>query len=226
MRPGPGRRRPVGILMLETEFARFPGDVGHPGTWDFPVLFRVVEGATAARATTLSDESLLAPFVADARALEADGAAAITTSCGFLALYQRQLAAAVRVPVAASALVQVGWLQALLGRRVGVLAFDAASLGAAHLAAVGADPGRAPIGGLDPDCAFRRDILDGPAASYAQREQDAVAAALGLVARHPDLGALVLECTNFAPHSAAIADAAGLPVYDIVTLVNWLAAGL
>lgn len=218
--------RPIGILGLDTAFERFPGDVGHPGTWAFPVLLRVVEGATAARATTLSDESLLAPFVAGARALEAEGAAAITTSCGFLALYQRQLASAVHVPVAASALVQVAWLQALLGRAVGVLTFDPASLGPAHLAAVGADPGRAPIGGLDPASAFRRDILGGPAASFTQREHDAVAAARQLVARHPDLGALVLECTNFAPHSPAIADAASLPVYDIVTLVNWLVAGL
>lgn len=228
MRAGPGRPpgRPIGILMLDTAFERFPGDVGHPGTWGFPVLFRVVEGATAARATALSDDDLLAPFIDGARALEAEGAAAITTSCGFLALYQRQLAAAVRVPVAASALVQVAWLQVLLGRPVGVLTFDPATLGPAHLAAVGADAKRAPIGGLNPASAFRRDILGGPPASFVQREHDVVAAARKLAARHRDLGALVLECTNFAPHADAIAGAAGLPVYDIATLVNWLAAGL
>ncbi|MGH2492468.1 MAG: aspartate/glutamate racemase family protein, partial [Candidatus Limnocylindria bacterium] len=36
---------------------------------------------------------------------------------------------------------------------------------------------------------------------------------------HPDVGALVLECTNYVPYSQAIRRATGLPVYDLYTLV-------
>ncbi|KAB7591726.1 aspartate/glutamate racemase family protein, partial [Verminephrobacter sp. Larva24] len=37
---------PLGILMLEARFARIPGDMGNGRTWPFPVLYRVVPGAS------------------------------------------------------------------------------------------------------------------------------------------------------------------------------------
>ncbi len=37
----------LGILMLETEFPRVHGDVGNAATFPFPVLYKVVPGATA-----------------------------------------------------------------------------------------------------------------------------------------------------------------------------------
>ena len=37
---------PLGILMLEANFPRIPGDMGNGTTWPFPVLYRVVSGAS------------------------------------------------------------------------------------------------------------------------------------------------------------------------------------
>lgn len=218
-------RAPVGVLMLDTAFERFRGDIGNRTTWDFPVLYEVLPGVTATRATTNADDALLAPLLAGARRLVARGAAAVTTSCGFLALYQDKLAARLDVPVATSALIQVPWLHAMGLRRVGVLTFDARSLGPPHLLAAGAPPD-VPVVGLSHGGAFRREILGGPPAGLADREADAVRAAEDLMCRFPDCRAIVLECTNLAPHASAIAAATGRPVYDIVTLINWLAAGL
>jgi hypothetical protein len=218
-------RAPVGVLMLDADFERFPGDIGNRTTWDFPVLYEVLPGVTAAQATTNADDALLAPLLAGARRLVARGAAAVTTSCGFLALYQDELAARLDVPVATSALIQVPWLYTMGLRRVGVLTFDARSLGPPQLVAVGAPPD-VPIVGLSHGGAFRREILGGPPAGLADREADAVLAAEDLMCRFPDCQAIVLECTNLAPHASAIAVATGRPVYDIVTLINWLAAGL
>jgi Asp/Glu/hydantoin racemase len=217
----------IGILMLDTQFERFLGDVGNPGTWPFPVRYAVVTGATAAAATNLQDDRLLDPFVTAGRALATEGVDGIATSCGFLALYQRELAARLLVPVATSALLQVPLIQAILpaGRRVGVLTFDAETLGSKHFKGVGAAP-ETPIAGLDPRSAFRADILGGRAADFATREAGVIEAALRLARAAPDLGAVVLECTNFAPHAAAIHRALGVPIYDIVTLVTWFQAGL
>ena len=39
----------VGILMLDTFFPRIPGDMGNATTWPFPVLYRVVKGASPER---------------------------------------------------------------------------------------------------------------------------------------------------------------------------------
>lgn len=222
-----GRAAMVGILMLDTAFERFPGDVGHPDTWGFPVRRKVVAGATAGRATRLSDERLLEAFVAAARELVAEGVAGISTSCGFLALYQRELTQALPVPIATSALLQIPLVQATLpqGRTVGVLSFDEASLSARHLAAAGA-PVDTPVAGLSPGSALRADILGGTPASFAVREIEVLDAALRLAARVPHLGAVVLECTNFAPHAAAVRSALGVPVYDIVSLIAWFQTGL
>lgn len=222
-----GRAATVGILMLDTAFERFPGDVGHPDTFPFPVRRKVVAGATAGQATRLSDNRLLEPFLAAAREFVAEGVDGITTSCGFLTIYQRELTRALPVPVATSALLQIPLIQATLpeGRTIGVLSFDESSLGAKHLAGAGA-PVDTPVAGLSSRSAFRADILGGTPASFADRETEVLDAALRLAARVPHLGAVVLECTNFAPHAAAVRSSLGVPVYDIVGLVTWFRAGL
>ena len=97
----------IGILMLEARFPRIPGDMGNAQTWEFPVLYRVVPGASPHRVVRERAAGLLEPFVAAARSLVADGAEAITTNCGFLSLFQAELAAALPVPVLTSALQQV-----------------------------------------------------------------------------------------------------------------------
>jgi hypothetical protein len=60
----------------------------------------------------------------------------------------------------------------------------------------------------------------------ALAEQDILEAGRRLVSRHPEIGAIVLECTNMPPYAAALRGALGLPVYDIYTLVSWFHGGL
>ena len=105
----------------------FPGDMGNAETWPFPVLYRVVRGASPERVVLQGARGLLPDFLAAAAELVALGAEAITTNCGFLSLFQRELAAHVGVPVATSSLMQVPWVQAALppGQRVGVVTVSA-----------------------------------------------------------------------------------------------------
>ena len=126
----------VGILVLDTQFPRAPGDIGNATTFDFPVLYHRVAGASSDQVVRGTGRELLPSFIEGARALEREGARAITTSCGFLARFQSDLAAAVSVPVFTSSLLLVPFVHRMLapGRAVGILTVDASSLGPAHFA--------------------------------------------------------------------------------------------
>ena len=213
--------RTLGVLMLETRFPRPRGDIGHPATFAFPVRHAVVRGASARRVVHDADPRLLQPFIEAGRQLVDDGAEAISTSCGFLVLFQAALADALPVPVWTSSLLLLPSIQAALpaGRVVGVVTVDAAALGAQHLRAAGASPDT-PVEGLAPGCAFQRALLDDePAFDLDAARAATVAAAQALQRRRPDLGAIVLECTNMPPYAEAVRRATGLPVHDITTLL-------
>ena len=210
----------LGVVMLETRFPRPPGDIGNPSTFAFRVRYRVVAGASPRRVVVERDASLLAPFIDAARGLQSQGVAAIATSCGFLALFQRELQAALAVPLWSSSLLLVAELQERLGvGRVGVVTVDAKSLSSDHLRAVGAAV-ETPIEGLATDSAFRTTLLENRADLDVDEACAAtVAAAQRLVTRCPELAAIVLECTNMPPYAAAVRSTIGLPVHDITTLI-------
>jgi hypothetical protein len=218
----------LGILLLATRFPRPPGDIGNPASFAFPVRYHRVDGASARRVLRENGRDLLDQFVAAGKLLIADGAIGIATSCGFLAMFQRELAAALSVPVATSSLLQAAWLAPLLpaGRCVGVVTIDAAALDATHLDGVGA-PQDLPIEGVDPAGEFATRILaDDVTLDQAAARRDVIEAAMRLVNRRPDVGAIVLECTNMPPYSAAVRHATGRPVYDVLTMLDWFWRGL
>jgi hypothetical protein len=220
---------PLGILMLEARFPRIPGDMGNGTTWPFPVLYRVVRGASPERVVLRGASGLLQDFIAAATDLVDLGAEAITTNCGFLSIFQREIAAAVGVPVATSALMQVPWVQATLppGKRVGVVTVSAGSLTPAHLEGAGVPPDT-PVAGTEGGCEFFRVLIGGEKQDLDidLARQDVVEAGRSLVDRHPEIGAIVLECTNMPPYAAALQEAVGLPVYDIYSMITWFHTGL
>src|SRR6266700_1720612 len=219
---------PVGILMLEARFPRIPGDMGNGLTWPFPVLYKVVPGASPRRVVFDKAEGLLDGFLDAAAELVRLGADGITTTCGFLSLFQREIAAHVGVPVATSSLMQIPLIERVLppGRRVGVLTVSAASLTAEHLVAAGADP-PTPVVGTDGGSEFTRVMLDdNERLDAAAAERDILDAGDTLVARHPETGAVLLECTNMVPYARTLSEHLCLPVYSIYSFVTWFQSGL
>jgi len=218
----------VGILMLETRFPRIPGDMGNAATWPFPVLYKVVPGASPRRVVRDKAEGLLDELLAAAEELVRLGADGITTTCGFLSLYQRDIAAHVGVPVATSSLMQIPFIERVLppSKRVGILTVSAASLTADHLRAAGADPAT-PIVGTDGGSEFSRVMInDEERLDVAAAERDILAAGDRLVASHDGIGAVLLECTNMVPYARALSQRLRLPVFTIYTFVTWFQSGL
>jgi Asp/Glu/hydantoin racemase len=217
-------RPPLGILMLDTRFPRIVGDIGNPASFEFPVIYHTLEGvgpadAVAAWPDRTRIESALA---SNARKLAEAGAVGISTSCGFLALFQRELAAVSPVPVATSALLMIA---TLAPRRVGVITASARNLTAAHFAAVGA-PVDTPVEGMPERGAFAATFLaNGVALDRDAVEHETVAAGRALLARHK-VDAVVLECTNLPPYAAALRAALQVPVFDVIDLLRGFYAEL
>jgi Asp/Glu/hydantoin racemase len=218
----------IGILMLEARFPRIPGDMGNALTWPFPVHYRIVRQATPDRVVRSRAEGLLGAFIEAGRDLVRDGVDGITTNCGFLSLFQDQLAQQLSVPVATSSLMQVPLIEAILppGQRAGILTISAETLSEEHLKCAGVAPD-IPIAGTEGGREFTRAILNNEAEiDVAAARQDNIDAAEKLCARHPTVAAIVLECTNMVPYARAIAQATGRPVYSIYSFVQWFQSGL
>jgi Asp/Glu/hydantoin racemase len=220
----------LGILMLEARFPRIHGDIGNATTWPFPVQYRVVKGASPDKVVRKDPMKLVDDFIAAAHDLVEHGCDGITTNCGFLALTQERISAAVPVPVATSSLMQIPMVQALLPphKKVAVLTISKATLTLDHLRAAGiAKPEDIPIFGTDNGRAFTKGILDDhPSINFSDCRLDLLDAAKEIVESDRDIGAIVLECTNMTPYAADMRKVTGLPIYSIYTFVNWFHSGL
>ena len=218
----PGAPPHLGILMLDTRFPRPPGDVGHAGSWKVPTQFLVVEGIgpqdAVQTALGLRASRVLRAFAEASVRLEQGGAAAITTSCGFLVLLQFELQQAVKVPVITSSLLQLPALLAAQAQ-VGVLTISAERLGAEHLGQAGVAPDRLAdvvVQGVAPGGEFARAILGNhPLMDLELAGRDVVAAAVALKERAPHLRTVVLECTNMPPYAEAVREATGFVVRSL-----------
>jgi Asp/Glu/Hydantoin racemase len=221
----------LGIVMLDTQFPRPLGDIGHPDTFSVPVHHEIIRSTGPAMvvetAASFRKARMVPAFQIIVRNLERRGARAITTSCGFLVLIQKELQAVVRVPVMTSSLLL---LPGLLRKhqQVGVLAISSAKLGDEHLRCAGVPRERLAdvlVQGVEPHSEFVTRILGNQAQlNVAQALQDVVAAAVALKARAPALTHVVLECTNMPPYQAAIEAATGfktLWVKDMPRLFDW-----
>ena len=218
----------VGILMLDAQFPRIPGDMGNATTWSFPVHYKIVRGATPDAVVRKGAAGLLELFVDAANELVLDGVDGITTNCGFLSLFQAELQASVSVPVATSSLMQVNLVNAILppGKRAGILTISGSTLTQAHLDAANVPDGT-PIGTTESGTEFSRAILNNELQMDVDlARRDNVQGAIDLVSENPDVGAIVLECTNMVPYAADIRAATGLPTFSIETFINWFQSGL
>jgi Asp/Glu/hydantoin racemase len=216
----------VGILILNAAYPCIPGNVGNATTFDFPVRYKQVREASIDRLLNQRDRSLVQPFITAARELEAEGVKAITGACGFMALFQREIAAAVSVPVFISSLLQIPFMHQISGpgRRIGIITANAAALTDDHFRAVGVSP-EIPlaIAGMQAKDEFRQAVLEEKGTlDSTLMEQEVVSVARELVAQYADIGAILLECSDLPPFAHAVQAATGRPVFDFITMIRYV----
>ncbi len=221
----------VGVMLLDADLPRPVGDIANGRTFPFPIHYEVTGGATVPQVVEEAAAGLLDRFVDCGRRLVARGARVLATSCGFLAINQKELVEQVRVPLATSSLMQIPMVLRMLAsdQRLCLLSVNASTLDERHFTGAGitsAEMERVLVVGMERSEHFYPVVVGqlGPL-DTARARAEVVDVCVETLALHPDVTAFVFECTNLPPYSAAVRAATGLPVWDSTTLVHWLQGG-
>lgn len=216
---------PRGLVQLEA----LPGNSTNPDTFDFPLKYSRIKGANIHTILENPCPKVLQSMISEARKMEAEGIKAITTSCGFNAIFQGELADSIGIPVFTSSLMQIPMVRNMLGKHqtIGVITAKESALSDHHLKNAGVNE-QVPIliQGLEA-CSEWHKIFSSPDEDIeiSTVENFVVSSACEMM-KQTDIGAFVLECTDLPPFSRAIRRATGLPVFDFVTLTNFVYQGI
>lgn len=217
----------IGIIVLDAHYPCVPGNVANASSYSFPVRYQKIEGASIDRLLYSRDPELAKPFIEAALALQAAGVKAVSGACGFMALFQKQVAAALDIPVLLSSLLQVPFIYSVTGRPVGIITADAGALTDRHFEGVGV-PLDIPIKiiGLEECPEFKSSILQEKGTLDSNLiEREVVGKALELKRNHPEIGSILLECSDLPPYASSIQQATGLPVFDYIGMIEYAARG-
>ena len=210
-----------------------PGCPQNASTFDFPVLLKAVEETANWKVlNTEAEGDQFSPRVRDAmiegaRELERSGVRAISGAGGFFANFQKEVAAAVDVPVFLSSLCQIPLIRQGLkpNQKIGIITAASDFLNAEVFSQVGVDDisDLAIIGSENYGEFYKvRGIHNVGHFNPFKVEQDLAVLAKQLVKDNPEIGAMLLECGVMPPYAWAVQNAVNLPVSDFYTLIDWI----
>lgn len=215
----PGKAK--GLKQLE----KLPGHSLNPNTYNFPLQYKRVPGANFDSIVLNPSAKVLKTMVETAQKLERNGIKALTTSCGFNAVFHSKLSNSVSIPVFASSLIQVPLVYRMLkdNQTVAIITARKSSLTNEHLTGVGVNETiPVVIEGIKENSKEWKKMEKEPEREIDvdRIENDVVNIAQNMVETTSRVGAFVLECTDLPPFSKSIREATDLPVFDLVTLVK------
>ena len=197
------------------------------------IVARNREGCDGLENETEEDKSpCFVPIKNAAKKLEKMGCRAIAAECGYFAYFQREIAGLVDIPVFMSSLLQVPLAQQLIGpeKVVGILMARKAQLRDNHLESVGVKIGsNYVVEGAEDDgkCPQFENLWyapvrpEKPQAYYDTAEEDFLRVAVDFYNMHPNMGAMMLECTGMQPFARAIQRAIDIPIFSWGTLLDY-----
>lgn len=214
---------PIGILCLESYFPKMRGHLRNPRTYNFPTVTKVLKGLDIPKLLFNPSKEMIAPLIQAAQELEKEGVKAITGSCGFMALFQKEIAESVNIPVFMSSLLQLPLIRIMHGEKanIGILTASKKALGSKHLEACSVDYDSVFIEGMEGNPEFWETVIEGKRFDFnlPLLEKEIVGTALRFI-NDKKLDALLLECTDLPPFTKQIQQNSHVPVYDINSLMQ------
>ncbi len=215
----------AGILMTESTIPRVPGDPGHAETFPFPVRYGVVRGFPFEDLVACRKDRVEL-VVQAARRLQDQGVRFVAADCGLFSLFQAEVADQLEVPFLGSPLSLIPLISAFLpgSRKIGLITGDTRILKDEHLQAAGADRSRLAVRGMEESPEFQRVVMDREESLDVEAmRRGVVDAARGFSGE--SLGAVVLECTNLVTFREDVQRLLRVPVFDMVSLIEFFAGG-
>lgn len=214
----------VGIIVVDAWYPMLPGNVANASTFRYPVMYEVLRGASISQIMH-GDPALLDPIIEAGERLVRHGVRSVVGACGSFANYQSAVAAALSVPTFLSVMLQAPLILRSLrpDQKLGVIAASPEALTPAVFHQCGiAAPERLIVTGAAGLPEFARMLAcEGRFNSHALEGQ-LVEHVRGFVGLHPEIGALLLQCSDLPPYSWSLQNATGLPVFDMVSLIDYV----
>lgn len=216
-------RVPRGLLQLE----ELKGNSTNPESYPFPVDYRHVEGACTETIITNPSQAICDKFIEIGKQMQAEGVEAITGSCGFNAIFQKQVADALDVPVFLSSLLQIPFVAHIISskKKIAVMTAYGESLTSDHFKYCGWDDmSRIIILGLE-KCPEWNSIFENEDEDVDMNlvRKEIMDTAIAAIREYPEIGAFLLECTDLPPFAPDIREATGLPVFSFNTMMGYVA---
>lgn len=225
----------IGILLFDgRRYPALPGDVANASSYDFPVRLKVAKGVFD---VPVPPEHWIDGEPPDnarrmgeaAVELRDEGVRAIITSCGFFVSLQDYLAKLVGIPVFTSPLILIPLLSRMLGnRKLGILTASKSLLGDDFLKVAGVDGQNIVIEGIEDSTEFYATHMGGNRTDMDAEllRSEVVGIARRFAGGHPDMGGMLIECSNLPTFSAEIQSVTGMPVFDYITFARFLHASV
>lgn len=224
----------VGLLVFRPWYPCI-AQVGHQAnmqTYDFPVRLKFVEQPFDSVPFHESPDSHrgwnLEEWKRCAQELQEEGVRAIVCGCGLTGSIQSMLQQAVEIPIFTSTMLFVPELvsQLPVGKRLGIVTVGESFLRAhdnALFRECGIDEELMPLaiaGMYESEWADDWATMASNSFDPTFVESSLVSVAKKLVSDYPDIGSLLIECTDMPPYKEAVRRAIDLPVFDPVDMVK------
>jgi len=231
--PAGGDIKSLGVIRLDYDYPPAKGDIDHPGSFMYPVYYRVVPGLTfeMCQAGKMTPE-VEKKFGEALKFLESKGVSAITGDCGFMMYFQEKVRQMTKLPVFMSSLAHLPAVTAGYSAKEKIAILTANSVTLAPMkplikaeCGVEIDQDRFIIVGCQDVPGFEA-VEKCEKVDIAKVTPGIVKKCKEVLAANPDVKAFLMECTQLPPFSDPVRHVLGKPVYDAITCCDYFMSGV